>query len=150
MLGDKTEPGLGECPLSRPRLGSLYSGDLRPAGDRGRGVVRGALCEEAPPRGLRQRRELEGLRVGPAPGSGRRPGRARGAREVSAQGVGRPVRARARGTGVGSGPEPRRRGSRAWCGGRERPFSKEGVHNQLNRVVVVIVLSLAAIRSVIS
>lgn len=72
LLGDKTEPGLGECPLSRPRLGSLYSGDLRPAGDRGRGVVRGALCEEAPPRGLRQRRELEGLRVGPAPGSGPR------------------------------------------------------------------------------
>ena len=84
LLGDKSEPGLGECPLSRPWIGSLCSGDLRPAGDRGRGVVRGALFEEASPRVCGKGASWRACEWG------RLPGRALRAREVRAQGVGRP------------------------------------------------------------
>lgn len=142
LLGDKSEPGLCECPLSRPRIGSLCSGDLRPAGEQGAGSrARGALRGAAA--GLRQRASRRGCewgrrRVGPAHTPR---GQSLGSR---AAGPGKGSR-----DGGGVWPRARRRGSRAWCGGRERPFSKAGVHNRLNRVVTLTVLSLAALRSVI-
>lgn len=102
-------------------------------------------------RSLKRRRrgsEAKERAGGVASGAGSRVGPAEPARSEPRESGGR-APAKARGTGVGSGPEPRRRGSRAWCGGRERPFSKAGVHNRLNRVVILTVLSHAALRSVI-
>lgn len=102
-------------------------------------------------RSLKRRRRGSAAKeraVGVASGAGARVGPAHPARSEPRELGGR-ARAKARGTGVGSGPEPRRRGSRAWCGGRERPFSEAGVHNRLNQVVPLTVLSHAALRSVI-
>lgn len=69
LLGDKSEPGLCECPLSRPRIGSLCSGDLRPAGEQGAGSrARGALLKRRR-RGSAAKERAVGVASG-APGSG--------------------------------------------------------------------------------